>query len=93
LKLDYLDLLQKCAEASKSAEKFRVSHKEPDWRHKENTAIRFNQFLGELSFFLQNPHIKPAGITDENFKKVKPIFERYVENGTLKPEALDIFKM
>jgi hypothetical protein len=45
----------------------------------------------EVLFFLQSG-IKPAGISDWEFRKMKPLIEKLVEKGNLKKEIMGCFE-
>ena len=47
--------------------------------------------LKSFLFFLQNG-VRPAGASDQEFAKYRPICEALVEKKQFKPSALDIFK-
>jgi hypothetical protein len=53
-------------------------------------SLKYAALLGGFAFFLQNSS-KPAGLTDAEFQLFRPVCEKLVQKGQLKPEALELF--
>ena len=53
-------------------------------------AVYYRKLLGGFLFFLRQG-IKPDGISDSVFASFRPVIERLVEKGELRPEILSLF--
>lgn len=92
LNLDWFDLFNKCQTTGQWAEKYHISRKEPDFKYKQSVVLNFAKFIGELCFILHNNGIViPAGMSKDEFIKVKPIIEKFIASGNLKKEWLTLY--
>jgi hypothetical protein len=60
-------------------------------KNREQGSVGYIDFLKGFLFWLSNG-IKPAGLSNDEFRTFRPICEKLIEKKQLKPEALSVFK-
>lgn len=87
--LNLLELLELSQKEATEIEKIRITPKNPlkqyEWEIK-----RFTEFLSGLNCILMNG-IKPFSMEKTDLQKLRPVFQKFVENGQWKIEGMKIF--
>jgi hypothetical protein len=82
--LDWLELDQAADRKKRELEKFKNG--QPHW----HAACRLAEQIRGLRFWMAT-NGRPGGMSPEDFGLLRPICQKFVHEGVLNPEALDLF--
>jgi hypothetical protein len=73
----------------RSLQNLRITPKHPLFRHKFRIEY-YKDFLGEFCFLIGQLQ-RPAGMSEELFRRTRPVLESLVERNELPPKVLEIY--
>jgi len=62
------------------------------WENRKWAIQEYRKFLGAFLFFMRNPIIEPAGISDWDFQSFRPVCENLVKKAQFGPQVMNFFE-
>ena len=85
---DYVRMLQEAEQEGKRAEDASFGPRATS--NQEQGSLAYARVVGALAFFLRYGH-RPDGLYDATFRLFRPLCERLVQKGQMKPSVLKMF--
>lgn len=86
---DFGDVME--AAMKESAEAQQAHRNVPRRTMSKRPALNYYEQLSSLVFFLRNG-VKPAGLSNEDFKRIQPLCEEWIAKGQMNNAVLDLFQ-